>query len=80
MTYDDLGTLLAGKITELPSHPSLYSQMPNEQIQALFATFGVWFEKGLFNSQPLIKPLNEVFPNIKARTVMEVITAGWKNV
>ncbi|KAL1853934.1 hypothetical protein Daus18300_011676 [Diaporthe australafricana] len=80
VTYDDLDTLLAGKITELPSHPSLYSQMPKEQIQALFATFGVWFEKGLFNLQPTIKPLNEVFPNIKVRTVREVIAAGWKQV
>ncbi|XEV04650.1 hypothetical protein FSHL1_009937 [Fusarium sambucinum] len=75
--YDNLDTMRAGKVTELPSHPSLYSQMPKEQIQALFATFGVWFESGLFNLQPTTKTLNEIFPHIKARTVREVITAGW---
>lgn len=36
-----LESLLSGKITELPPHPSLYLQMPKHQIQALFATFGV---------------------------------------
>ncbi|KAM5343776.1 hypothetical protein ACJ41O_012313 [Fusarium nematophilum] len=68
--------LLSGKITELPSHPSLYSQMPKEQIQALFATFGVWFEKGLFHLRPK-KTLNQIFPEIKARTVREIVSAGW---
>ncbi|KAM0184887.1 hypothetical protein ACHAPI_012332 [Fusarium lateritium] len=77
VSYDDLNTLQAGKITELPSHLSLYSQMPKDQIQALFATFGVWFETGLFHLQPTTKTLNEVFPPIKARTVEDVIAAGW---
>lgn len=68
--------LRAGTITELPSHPSLYSQMPRDEIQALFATFGVWFEEGRFHLQPS-KTLNEVFPGLKARTVRDVIEAGW---
>ncbi|KAH7153443.1 hypothetical protein EDB81DRAFT_455426 [Dactylonectria macrodidyma] len=79
VTHDDLNLLLSGKITELPSHPSLYTQMPKEAIQSLFATFGVWFEKGMFNLQPN-DTLNKVFPYIKARTVREVLTAGWKDV
>ncbi|KAH6880819.1 hypothetical protein B0T10DRAFT_531810 [Thelonectria olida] len=79
VTHDSLDLLLSGKITELPSHPPLYTQMPKDQIQALFATFGVWFEKGLFHLQPA-KTLNGVFPDIKARTVREVLTEGWKAV
>ncbi|KAI8670264.1 NmrA domain-containing protein [Fusarium keratoplasticum] len=77
VTHDSLDLLLSGQITELPSHPSLYSQMPKDQIQALFATFGVWFEKGLFELKPTNKTLNEVFPKIHARTVKEVLEAGW---
>ncbi|KAI8717075.1 NmrA domain-containing protein [Fusarium sp. LHS14.1] len=77
ITHDSLDLLLSGQITELPSHPSLYSQMPKDQIQALFATFGVWFEKGLFNLKPINKTLNEVFPEIHARTVKEILEAGW---
>ncbi|KAM6525801.1 hypothetical protein FALCPG4_011336 [Fusarium falciforme] len=77
VTRDSLDLLLSGQITELPSHPSLYSQMPKDQIQALFATFGVWFEKGLFELKPTNKTLNEVFPKIHARTVKEVLEAGW---
>ncbi|KAL6365695.1 hypothetical protein LRP88_01696 [Fusarium phalaenopsidis] len=77
VTHDSLDLLLSGQITELPSHPSLYSQMPKDQIQALFATFGVWFEKGLFELKPTNKTLNEVFPEIHARTVKEVLEAGW---
>ncbi|EEU36823.1 uncharacterized protein NECHADRAFT_42269 [Fusarium vanettenii 77-13-4] len=77
VTHDSLDLLLSGQITELPSHPSLYSQMPKEQIQALFSTFGVWFEKGLFNLKPTTKTLNDVFPEIHARTVKEILEAGW---
>ncbi|UPL03669.1 hypothetical protein LCI18_014603 [Fusarium solani-melongenae] len=77
VTHDSLDLLLSGQITELPSHPSLYSQMPKDQIQALFATFGVWFEKGLFELKPTNKTLNEVFPEIHARTVKEILEAGW---
>ncbi|KAJ4202031.1 hypothetical protein NW759_015499 [Fusarium solani] len=77
VTHDSLDLLLSGQITELPSHPSLYSQMPKDQIQALFATFGVWFEKGLFELKPTNKTLNEVFPEVHARTVKEVLEAGW---
>ncbi|KAJ4186791.1 hypothetical protein NW755_007523 [Fusarium falciforme] len=77
VTHDSLDLLLSGQITELPSHPSLYSQMPKDQIQALFATFGVWFEKGLFDLKPTNTTLNEVFPKIHARTVKEVLEAGW---
>lgn len=77
MAFDDLTTLRQGRITELPSHLSLYSQMPKGEIQALFATFGVWFEAGLYHLRPTTKTLNEIFPHIKARTVKEVITTGW---
>ncbi|KAF4783124.1 hypothetical protein HER10_EVM0006416 [Colletotrichum scovillei] len=76
VTHDDIDFLKSGKITELPSHPSLYSVMPKDQLQALFATFGIWFEEGLYHLEPK-KTLNQLFPGIKARTVKEVIQAGW---
>lgn len=50
--------------------------MPKDQLQALFATFGIWFEEGLYHLEPK-KTLNQLFPGIKARTVKEVIQAGW---
>ncbi|KAF5004114.1 hypothetical protein FDECE_9387 [Fusarium decemcellulare] len=77
VVHDTLEKLLAGTITELPSHPLLYSQMPKELIQALFATFGVWFEQGLFHLKPT-KTLNMIFPEIVARTVEDILTEGWK--
>ncbi|KAI3548308.1 hypothetical protein CSPX01_03104 [Colletotrichum filicis] len=76
VTYDDIDFLKSGKITELPSHPSLYGVMPKDQLQALFATFGIWFEEGLYHLEPGTT-LNQLFPGIKARTVKEVIQAGW---
>ncbi|KAJ0329130.1 hypothetical protein COL5a_004361 [Colletotrichum fioriniae] len=76
VTHDDIDFLKSGKITELPSHPSLYSVMPKYQLQALFATFGIWFEEGLYHLEPETT-LNQLFPGIKARTVKEVIQAGW---
>lgn len=50
--------------------------MPKDQIQALGATFGVWSEQGLYHLQPK-KYLNEIFPQIRARTVRDVLYAGW---
>ncbi|KAK1623787.1 hypothetical protein BDP81DRAFT_502811 [Colletotrichum phormii] len=76
ITHDEIDFLKSGKITELPSHSSLYSVMPKDQLQALFATFGIWFEEGLYHLQPKTT-LNQLFPEIKARTVKEVIQAGW---
>ncbi|EXL64106.1 hypothetical protein FOPG_19624 [Fusarium oxysporum f. sp. conglutinans race 2 54008] len=76
VTHDELDLLLSGKITELPSHPAMYGVMPKDQLQALGATFGVWSEEGLYHLQPS-ETLNQVFPEIKARTVREVLYAGW---
>ncbi|KXH30961.1 hypothetical protein CSAL01_07590 [Colletotrichum salicis] len=70
VTHDEIDFLKSGKITELPSHPSLYSVMPKDQLQTLFATFGIWFEEGLYHLQPKMTH-NQLFPRIKARTVKE---------
>ncbi|KAF2186054.1 NAD(P)-binding protein [Zopfia rhizophila CBS 207.26] len=77
VTYDSIELLQSGKVTELPSHPSLYSQLPKEIIQQIFSVFGIWFEEGLFNLQPK-KTLNEVFPHIEVWTVRDVLERAWK--
>ncbi|KAF9634762.1 putative nmra-like family protein [Lasiodiplodia theobromae] len=77
VTYDSLDLLRSGKVTELPSHLSLYVHMPKEEIQSIFAVFGIWFHEGLFNLQPK-KRLNDVFPHIKAYTVRELLELAWK--
>lgn len=76
VSHDELDLLLSGKITELPSHPPMYGAMPKDQLQALGSTFGIWSEEGLYHLQPS-KTLNQVFPDIKVRTVREVLYAGW---
>ncbi|KAF4540747.1 NmrA-like family protein [Lasiodiplodia theobromae] len=77
VTYDSLDLLRSGKVTELPSHLSLYEHMPKEEIQSIFSVFGIWFHEGLFNLQPK-KRLNDVFPHIKAYTVRELLESAWK--
>jgi len=76
-TYDDdMEMLQAGKITELPSHREVYSFLPKEVLQGLLASFGVMIEKGLFNFKTE-RTVNEQFPEVKARTVRELVFAAW---
>ncbi|KAK3326680.1 hypothetical protein B0H66DRAFT_551497 [Apodospora peruviana] len=75
---DSLEKLSKGEITELPSHPPIYPFFPKQMLQGIFAAFGIFFEKGLFDLKPTTQTLNEEFPDIKARTVKEIIDAAWK--
>ena len=74
---DSIEKLSKGEITELPSHPSIYSFFPKPMLQGFFAAFGIFFEQGLFDLKPA-RTLNEEFPEIKARTVKEIIDAAWR--
>ncbi|KAH6972894.1 hypothetical protein BKA56DRAFT_492850 [Ilyonectria sp. MPI-CAGE-AT-0026] len=78
VSYDSVEFLRTGKVTELPSHPPLYAHMTKEQIQSIFSVFGIWFEQGMFELKPPKGTLNEVFPDIKAWTVKELLELGWK--
>lgn len=78
ITHDSIESMRSGKITELPSHHSLYSQIPKETIQSIFSVFSIWFDMGLFNLQPE-KTLNQVFPDVEVWTVRQVLERGWKH-
>lgn len=52
VVYDSMEKLKSGQITELPAHVNVYQFFPKEQLQYVFATFGLWFEEGLFNLAP----------------------------
>ncbi|KAL2265997.1 hypothetical protein VTJ83DRAFT_5349 [Remersonia thermophila] len=77
VTTDDLETLRAGRITELPSHPSVYPWLPKPVLQSFFASFSLMFEEGVFNFRPE-RTLNDEFPEIKARTIKELLETAWK--
>ncbi|KAF7558017.1 hypothetical protein G7Z17_g311 [Cylindrodendrum hubeiense] len=79
VSHDSLDLLRTGKVTELPSHPQLYVHMPKEQIQGIFSVFGLWFDEGMFHLKPPNGTLNEVFPDITALTVKELLELGWKD-
>lgn len=76
VSYDSLETLKSGKITELPSHVSLYPYFPKEQLQGLFAAFGIMFETGAFNFKPE-HTINQDFPEIKPKSIKELVSEAW---
>jgi hypothetical protein len=65
------------KITELPSHPFVYPFLPKEQLQYILAVFGLWTAAGDFDL-PGAESLNRRFPDIKPRSVRDVLEEGWK--
>ncbi|EXJ92426.1 hypothetical protein A1O3_00977 [Capronia epimyces CBS 606.96] len=73
VTHDSLETLRKGQITELPAQVPAYPFFPKEQLQGLFAIFGLWFDDGSFDlpTQPEegSVDLNTKFPDIKPLTV-----------
>jgi hypothetical protein len=76
VTYDSVEKLEKGEMTELPSHALAYSYVPKPVLQAKFALFGLYYISGLFHL-PEERSLNKVFPQIKTKTVEEVVSA-WK--
>ncbi|KAF7177894.1 hypothetical protein CNMCM7691_006370 [Aspergillus felis] len=77
ITYDNEEMLKNSQVTELPSHPSIYPFLPKEHLQHILAVFGFWTAVGDFDL-PEEDTLNSRFPNIKTRTVHEVLGQGWK--
>ncbi|CCF36710.1 hypothetical protein CH063_08218 [Colletotrichum higginsianum] len=79
VTYDSVDKLKTGQVTELPSHVPVYPFFPKEALQGMASLFGQWFEDGVFDLPPAgTKTLNEVFPEIKAWTVKDILNAAWK--
>ncbi|USP72737.1 NAD(P)-binding protein [Curvularia clavata] len=78
VTHDTLEALKRGQITELPSYQAMYAFFPKEQLLGIMASFGVLFAEGDFDfkSAPL---LNDIYPDIKPRTVKELLNQAWKS-
>lgn len=77
VVHDSIEKLKSGQITELPSHPSLYSMFPKQMLQGFFAGFGIMFEQGQFDLRPA-HSLNDDFPEIKPRTIKELVFEAYK--
>ncbi|KAJ0413066.1 NAD(P)-binding protein [Aspergillus carlsbadensis] len=77
ITHDSEEILKSSKITELPSHSAFYSYLPKEKLQAILSAFGRWTIAGDFN-MPEEGSLNQRFPEIKPRSVRDVLEEGWK--
>jgi len=73
--HDSIESLQKGQITELPAHVPVYPFFPKEQLQFVFAVFGLWFDGGAFNLHPEQDSLdlNAEFPEIKPLTVKDVL-------
>ncbi|KAH6645450.1 hypothetical protein BKA67DRAFT_664525 [Truncatella angustata] len=74
--HDSIDKLKTGQITELPTHPSFYPYFPREMLQGMFAAFGIMFETGVFDLKPS-RTLNDEFPDIKTKTVRELISEAY---
>ncbi|OQE24241.1 hypothetical protein PENFLA_c010G03236 [Penicillium flavigenum] len=77
ITHDSEEMLGSSKITELPSHSTSYSFLPKEKLQAILSAFGRWTIAGDFD-MPEEGSLNQRFPEIKPRSVRDVLEEGWK--
>jgi hypothetical protein len=76
VTHDSEELLKSSKITELPSHAESYSFLPKEKLQAVLSAFGRWTIAGDFN-MPEEGSLNQRFPEIKPRSIRDVLQEGW---
>ncbi|KAM0263897.1 hypothetical protein ACHAQJ_000932 [Trichoderma viride] len=76
VAHDSVEKLSKGEITELPSHPNLYSILPKQAFQGLLALFASWIIDGSFDV-PEENSLNAKFPEIKTTKLSEIIGA-WK--
>ncbi|EQB56390.1 hypothetical protein CGLO_03605 [Colletotrichum gloeosporioides Cg-14] len=75
VTHDSMGSLQAGRVTELPSHEAFYPYFPKEQIQGLLAFFGVMWESGKCNLEPGYT-LNQRFADIETTNVRALLESA----
>ncbi|KAF4465529.1 nmra-like family [Fusarium albosuccineum] len=78
VVHDSIELLKSGKITELPSQVPAYAVFPKEAFQGMCATFGLFFEQGLLNFDEG-KAINRLFPEIKPKSIKDVVEIGWKD-
>ncbi|EKG12323.1 hypothetical protein MPH_10440 [Macrophomina phaseolina MS6] len=75
--YDSIEKLNSFQITELPCHVATYPVFPKEQLQGLFASFGLLMATGKLNL-PEEKAINKIFSEIKTLTVKQLFEQTWK--
>lgn len=76
-SHDPISKLEKGEITELPCHTQVYPYFPKEGVQGMLASFGLMFEHGVFNIKPSGPTLNEQYPEVRARTMREMVEEAW---
>ncbi|KAL3475970.1 NAD(P)-binding protein [Aspergillus californicus] len=76
--HDSVEKLNTFTITELPGHPPLYPFFPKEQLQYFLAVFSLWVAAGDFDL-PDTDTLNKRFPDIKPRSMKELLRQAWKD-
>ncbi|KXH50572.1 hypothetical protein CSAL01_11743 [Colletotrichum salicis] len=77
VAYDSIETLEAGKVTRLPRHRSPYPYISDEQLQPMFAIFGLKFERGVFDFK-VESSIAEDFSDIKLRSMKELLEEAYK--
>ncbi|KAK3376473.1 hypothetical protein B0T24DRAFT_718815 [Lasiosphaeria ovina] len=77
VTHDSVETLKTGVVTELPSYLPMYPFFPKPAMLGFLATFGQWFEAGVFDIKPE-RTLNDQFPHIKTGKVKDLLEQAWK--
>lgn len=75
--YDDLEKLRRFEITELPGHSDDYKKFPKEVLLPFLSIFQRWMAEGL-GSIPREGSLNEMFPEIKPLTAVDLMDMYWK--
>ncbi|KAK1726481.1 hypothetical protein CaCOL14_012189 [Colletotrichum acutatum] len=77
VTYDTIETLRTGTVTKLPRHRSPYPYISDEQLQPMFATLGLMFERGVFDVKAETS-ITRNFPDLKLRSMKELLEEAYK--
>ncbi|PVH96182.1 NAD(P)-binding protein, partial [Periconia macrospinosa] len=76
IAYDPVEKLKRGEVTELPTHRSIYPFYPKANLQIMMSGTGLLTEQGFFDLKPA-HSLNDIFPEIRPRSVRELVEVAW---
>lgn len=76
VSYDSEDLLKSGKVTELPSHTALYPTFPKQDVQAMLATMGLMFARGVFDLNTGHRIVKD-FPGMRLRAMKELLVEAW---
>ena len=78
VTHDKVEDLEKGVMTELPCHEKVYARMPKTAAQRRFSMFGLYSIRGYFDKPENKMVLNDLFPEVKTTSLVEIMGA-WSN-